>query len=59
MCVMAWGSWLVPSQNVKFSNEQAKAFYQEIVQEMMRKGILSPPEGFEIQGKLEEFEETE
>ncbi|MEX0320968.1 MAG: GRP family sugar transporter [Puniceicoccaceae bacterium] len=27
MCVMAWGSWLVPSQNVKFSNEQAKAFY--------------------------------
>ena len=27
MCVLAWGSWLVPSQNVKFSNEQAKAFY--------------------------------
>lgn len=25
--VMAWGSWLVPSQNVKFANEQAKAFY--------------------------------
>jgi len=25
--VLAWGSWLVPSQNVKFANEQAKAFY--------------------------------
>ena len=28
--VMAWGSWLVPSQNVKFANEQAKAFYVAI-----------------------------
>ena len=27
ICVMAWGSWLVPSQNVKFANEQVKAFY--------------------------------
>ncbi|TWU38289.1 GRP family sugar transporter [Novipirellula artificiosorum] len=25
--VMAWGSWLVPSQNVKFPNEQAKTFF--------------------------------
>jgi len=25
--VMAWGSWLVPSQKVKFPNEQAKTFY--------------------------------
>jgi glucose uptake protein len=25
--VMAWGSWLVPSEKVKFPNEQAKTFY--------------------------------
>jgi len=25
--VMAWGSWLVPSQKVKFPNEQIKTFY--------------------------------
>lgn len=25
--VMAWGSWLVPSQGVRFPNEQAKTFY--------------------------------
>jgi glucose uptake protein len=28
--VMAWGSWLVPSQNVKFPNEQVKTFYVAI-----------------------------
>jgi glucose uptake protein len=28
--IMAWGSWLVPSQNVKFANEQVKAFYVAI-----------------------------
>jgi len=28
--IMAWGSWLVPSQNVKFPNEQAKTFFVAI-----------------------------
>ncbi len=27
LCVMAWGSWLVPSEKVKFPNEQAKTFF--------------------------------
>jgi len=27
MTVMAWGTWLVPSQKVKFVNEQVKIFY--------------------------------
>lgn len=27
VCVMAWGSWLVPSEKVKFPNEQAKTFF--------------------------------
>ena len=27
ICVMAWGSWLVPSEKVKFPNEQAKTFF--------------------------------
>ncbi|VGO13978.1 Glucose uptake protein GlcU [Pontiella desulfatans] len=27
VCVLAWGSWLVPSEKVKFPNEQAKTFY--------------------------------
>jgi len=27
MTVMAWGTWLVPSQKVKFANEQVKIFY--------------------------------
>ena len=36
---------------------ERKSFYKEIVQQMMRKGILSPPEGFEIQEELEGSEE--
>lgn len=28
--ILAWGSWLVPAQNVKFANEQVKAFYMGI-----------------------------
>ena len=27
ICIMAWGSWLVPSEKVKFPNEQAKTFF--------------------------------
>ena len=27
ICIMAWGSWLVPSEKVKFPNEQGKTFF--------------------------------
>jgi glucose uptake protein len=27
ICIMAWGSWLVPSEKVKFPNEQGKALF--------------------------------
>ena len=38
---------------------ERKRFYKEMVQQMIDKGLLTPPEGFEIQEKIEQHEEPE
>lgn len=38
---------------------ERKRFYKEMVQQMIDKGLLTPPEGFEIQEKIEQYEEPE
>lgn len=35
VCIMAWGSWLVPSEKVKFPNEQAKTFFVALATTMI------------------------
>ena len=38
---------------------ERKRFYKDIVEQMIRKGLLSPPEGFELQERIEEYEEPQ
>ncbi len=41
MTVMAWGTWLVPSQKVKFANEQVKIFYVALATCLIAAAIVS------------------
>jgi hypothetical protein len=36
---------------------ERKKFYKGIIDQMIRKGLLSPPEGFELHERIEEYEE--
>ena len=38
---------------------ERKKFYKDIVDQMIRKGLLSPPEGFELHERIEEYEEPQ
>jgi len=44
--VLAWGTWLAPSQNVPFKNQQIKTFYVAIAS-LVLAFFVTLPQGFD------------
>ena len=44
--VLAWGTWLAPSQNVPFKNQQIKTFYVAIAS-LVLSCFVTLPQGFD------------
>lgn len=47
--VMAWGSWLVPAEKVRFPNEQAKTFYVALASFLIALVVVA------VRGELDQF----
>lgn len=52
ICALAWGSWLVPSEKVKFPTEQAKTFYVALATTLIAVVVIAIRGEFDQLGSL-------